>query len=644
MTDAAYFVENLPQRLRDAVEKTHSRPPAPLPLSPPLESSHLESHHPNPKDSGSWKQRFIYLFLEQLMGWRSIRDGYQRSDKCIGTNVFQRILSSISVTCDILEEDRKKVPQNGPLVVVANHPFGTLDGLLLGALLGDVRNDFRVIANHWLLLFPKLAPYILPVEVTDHHTPVESNLNTLRSSLHWLRQGRVLLAFPAGEVAHFRWRSGAVEESPWSSGVVRLAMRTGASILPVHIEGTNRYRFHLAGLIHPRLRTALLPREMMAKQDTRIRLRIGQPIRPTHWAQVPQPKALTAMLRSRCLNLHKHPYVESREDFVRSTKESSPHAQKSTHQQRLEAEIDALGKERRLASIRGVDAFFARGEEIPNLMDEIGRLREATFRKAGEGTGEEKDIDRFDDYYTQLFTWDREKGQLVGAYRLASVAEVIRNHGLKGLYTHSLFHFNHDYVDAIGTSIELGRSFIRFEYQRNPTGLFLLWKGIGAWLARNPQHHTMFGAVSISKRYSERSREVMSEYLSNCLGAPALAKLVTPRCPFSTLDSNHFDNHTSDRRSLTVRDISKVISEIEHDGKGLPVLIELYVKLGGRFLGFNLDPDFSDVLDGLVVVDLRQTSKAILARYMGREQSTNFLQHHGIDGEERRRAYYANAV
>jgi putative hemolysin len=295
--------------------------------------------------------------------------------------------------------------------------------------------------------------------------------------------------------------------------------------------------------------------------------------------------------------------------------------------QALAAEIEKLEADQCMESSRDFSVYIAGAGQIPNLLKEIGRLRELTFRQVGEGTGKACDLDSFDPYYHHLLLWSRQKQELVGAYRVGSVKEILARFGVSGLYTNTLFQFDEKFFERIGPSLELGRSFVRPEYQKKYAPLLMLWKGIGRYIATNPEIHTLFGAVSISNDYNPVSRQLVTRFLEDQQGNQDLAHLVKARRPFrrskAAADDIAVRHFFRDLDSL-----SAVIADMETDGKGVPILLKQYVKLGGKLLGFNMDPHFSDALDGLVLVDLRQTEPDILDRYMGRPGAAGFLNHH----------------
>jgi putative hemolysin len=302
----------------------------------------------------------------------------------------------------------------------------------------------------------------------------------------------------------------------------------------------------------------------------------------------------------------------------------------------LKAEIEALPAEQRLVATGNSSVHYARAEQIPWCLQEIGRLRELSFRAAGEGTGKASDIDIYDAYYLHLFVWDAQAEVIVGAYRMGLADEILERYGRQGLYTQSLFKYGSRLLEILNPAMELGRSFVRTEYQRSFSSLMLLWRGIARFVLRSPQYAVLFGPVSISSNYAALSRELMVEFLSaNSLEA-GLARHVKPRRPFRRGRPSVWDE--ADFTGVKdIGDLSRLVSRIERDNKGIPILLKQYLKLGGRLLGFSTDEQFGDALDGLVMVDLRASDPRVLMCYMGEEGVAAFLAHHGTEPESMHR-------
>lgn len=291
-------------------------------------------------------------------------------------------------------------------------------------------------------------------------------------------------------------------------------------------------------------------------------------------------------------------------------------------------EIDALPTERCVLDEKRFAAYLVESGEIPEMLNEICRQREIAFREVGEGTGKAIDRDRFDDHYLHIFLWDREGQSVAGAYRLGLTDRILSEHGAEGLYCSSLFDFEPEFLDFLNPGIELGRSFIVPAYQRMMQPLALLWKGVSRYVAANPRYRRHYGPVSISGDYTSISKNLIVEFLEREHRHPTLSKLVRPRNPFP---SGPIGGLEAGQISDSLRDIKEVsarISDNEPDGKGVPVLLKHYLRLNATLLNFNVDPEFSNALDALLLVDLLQMPSTLLKLYFGRDGASQFRDYH----------------
>ncbi|HMQ17000.1 MAG TPA: GNAT family N-acyltransferase [Phycisphaerae bacterium] len=292
------------------------------------------------------------------------------------------------------------------------------------------------------------------------------------------------------------------------------------------------------------------------------------------------------------------------------------------------ADIEALPAEQCLSASGSLRVLFGNAQQLPNVLREIGRLRESTFRLVGEGTGHEIDLDRFDEHYLHLFVWNAEARHIVGAYRLGQTDVLLKRFGAAGLYTSTLFRCRARLLDQLTPALELGRSFVIPEYQRDYSPLLLLWKGIGRFVALHPRYRRLFGAVSISDEFQTMTKQLLMAFLKVHNFDTELAALVQPRNPprvqrFRDADERRLATLVSD-----VADVEELVGEIESNRRNVPVLLRQYLKLNAKLLGFNIDPDFGEVLDGLALVDLTTVAPAILNRYLGKDGAACFLRHH----------------
>ena len=547
----------------------------------------------------------------------------------------EKALEALNVSVNLPPEGLARIPASGPLIVVSNHPFGGLEGLVLEALLRRVRSDVKLLANYLLGLIPDLRPSLLMVDPFNRPDSVRRNVAAVKAAIEWVRQGHALGVFPAGEVSHLDLRQGAVVDPPWITTAARIAQRSGTSVLPMFFEGQNSPMFQLLGLIHPRLRTVLLPRELLRRRHSRVTVRVGRIIPPVKIGRFDNAQELTDYLRVRTYVLKGREHPARGHPPERLTKRPShPQAEPARPgpKETLAAELHRLPEEQLLTTSGQFAVHYFRAGQGPNLLREIGRLREIAFRAVGEGTGKALDLDRFDQHYFHLVVWNRQAGEVVGSYRAGPTDEILPKMGKAGLYTSTLFSYRTRLLEQIGPALELGRSFVRPEYQRSHSPLMLLWRGIGTYVVRHPRYRMLFGPVSISNEYQSLSKQLLVAFLRQNRYLPELAQLIRPRTPPRLGPIREWSEQATSIVVRNLQEVNELIAQIEADFKTMPVLLRQYLKLNGMLLGFNLDSDFGDVLDALMLVDLTRVDRAILLRYMGKEGMASFLAHHGIKG------------
>jgi putative hemolysin len=294
----------------------------------------------------------------------------------------------------------------------------------------------------------------------------------------------------------------------------------------------------------------------------------------------------------------------------------------------MEKEIAAVSRAGVLVRAQEFLVCVATASQIPETLREIGRLREIAFRHAGEGTGTSRDLDSFDKRYEHLILWNEEKCEVVGAYRIARTDRAMEQDGVCGLHTNSLFRLDPEFCAAVRPALELGRSFVRVEYQKSYLPLLLLWKALGQFVVRNPQYRVLFGPVSISEKYCSASRALMVSFLRARYRDEAVSRCVHPRNEFRCRNLTGWNPDDFSSLIENLDELSQVVADLELDHKGIPVLLRHYLHLGGRILGFNVDRKFSSVVDGLVMVDLAKAGRRQLERYMGKADAEQFVRHH----------------
>jgi len=570
---------------------------------------------------------------EKFIPLDKVRELYHRLRQSPAGFGLENLLAEMQVELRVEAADWARIPLAGPVVAVANHPFGVLDGAVLAALLARARPDVKVMTNYLLSDVPELAEHCIFVNPFPGDGAIDLNRRALREALTWLREGGMLAVFPAGEVSHWQFPQSHVVDPLWNDTAARLIRRTGAAALPIYVCGRNSVRFQLLGMIHPRLRTAFLLHEFLQQKGRAVEVRVGSEIPGDAVVNMADDRKAIEYLRWRTYLLARRTRPEkSWPEVVHSKIAATVQKPIAAPEpaELLAGELQQLPADRLLAEGGDLAVYLAKAEETPRMLRELGRTREVTFRLAGEGVGQPRDLDRFDRYYWHVLLWNKDKRELVGAYRAGNTAEIIAQRGISGLYTSTLFRYDARVFEKIGPALELGRSFVRPEYQRQYAPLLLLWKGIARLLAVHVVVPVLFGAVSVSNDYNKASREMIYSFFEGRIQEDELAGLIAPRHPFRPAGLRRWDCRAMCYALRDLEELSQPITDVEADGKGLPILLRQYARIGGKLVGFNVDRNFSNTLDGLVVVDLRKTEPALLERYMGREAAARFRQRHGL--------------
>lgn len=562
--------------------------------------------------------------IEKSLGFSELNKIYQAS--AISKDPYEfidSVLRFLNVSLDFDESELEKIPEKGAIIVTANHPFGGIEGLLMAKLIRKVRPDVKILANDLLHRIPELRELFFFVDPFGTKESIRKNIVGLRSVKQWLADEHVIGTFPSGEVAAFNPKTRKVTEPAWNANLAKMAMDAKATILPMFFSGNNSISFHLAGLVHPRLRTALLGQQFVNKKGHAIQVSIGTPIRYKEYQNFVNPEQVIQYVENRTFMLRKK---NKKGKSIQSKWFNTPII-KAMPKERMIREIELLSESNHLVNSGNFDVYIAFDAQIPTITREIGRLRELSFRLVGEGSGNEVDLDRYDHYYLHLFVWDNEKLAIVGAYRLAMIDSITNIFGIKGLYTHSLFKLNETFIDKTRPGIELGRSFVHPDYQKSFQPLLLLWKGISTYVYRNPDYRYLLGAVSMSKDYSDLSKQIIMNYLRHHVWNQELAQLVTPRNPYKAKKESVVSRLQGIMPYLSLDQVNAMVKELDPDRGGIPILIKQYMKMGGKIAAFNVDAEFSDVIDGLIIVDLTESEPKSLSRYMGDTEYEEYIQY-----------------
>ena len=569
------------------------------------------------------RPRTLASLLERVLGLSSLAGVYDQLPRDL--NPFQFLdntLDALGVSVELENpEILEDIPRDGPLLVVANHPLGGLEGMAIARIIGGIRPDLQVLTNELLRLIPELAPLFIGVNVLSRNAAA-ANLSGIRQIHRHLKQGGALQLFPAGMVSAWSFGQGRVQDRHWNRLAGQLLQKYQCSCLPIGVGGKNSVMFYAAGLIHPRLRTLLLPRQLANKQGYRLPLKLGKLIPARELRLLRSPVAITQYLRVVTDSLA--PECHRSVKTVRQGTESIDAGSGPNPQ--LASTIDGLA-DCRLVQHDEFDVYWASYDRLGNIMGQIAIDREHAFRAVGEGTGLSRDSDNFDPHYRHLFLWDKQVQRIAGAYRVGLVEEIVANHGVMGLYTRSLYRYDRTFIRQLGSAIEMGRSFIHPDYQRRPLALNLLWRGIGQILVNNPKYHTLFGSVSISREYSDLARSLIADTLLTNYKAKDLVPLVRPITPHKVQNRVWTEDMLTELANIKM--LGKLIGRCD-PGKAVPVLLRHYLSLNGKLVCFNVHAGFNNSLEGLIVVDARKTEVKTLNRFLGAEGTAHFLANHNL--------------
>ena len=552
---------------------------------------------------------YFARLLMHLLQFHKINKLYDNISDKSGIESIDGIINYLNVTLDFDEKDLKKIPVKGPFITVSNHPYGGIDGILLIKLLSMVRSDHKVIANFLLKKIEPISEYFLAVNPFENNPGAASSIGGLKTALDHLNNGGVLSFFPAGEVST-TYSSQKITDKEWLLSALRFIKKAHVPVVPIYFHGSNSRLFHLLGQIHPSFRTAKLPSELINKRNKTIKIRIGNPISVKDQDKFTDVRQLGRYLRSKTYCLDSGLEVKK---FFNYSLKSQPKAAPIVDPQpkdKIISEIAALPKECHLFTIKNYAVYCSPSNLIPIIMNELGRLREITFREVGEGTNQPTDIDEFDLYYQQLIIWDADENQIVGGYRVGLGHEIFDQYGFQGFYTQSLFRMKSGFEETLKQSIELGRSFIVKEYQKKPLPLFLLWKGILYFMLKNPEYRFMIGPVSISNTYSGISKELIIRYIMANYFDFKRAAFVKPRNRYKVRTNDEHLNTALENMTPDLHSLDKFIGDIDQYNNGLPVLLKKYLSLNAKIAAFNVDPKFNDCIDGLLILDLYAAPKA----------------------------------
>ena len=553
-----------------------------------------------------------YGFLGTFVGWillktlriSKLNEIYNKHKNKKDVVFLNAILNEVQIQFEIPEEDLKRIPASGSFISISNHPLGGIDGILLLKLLVEKRPDFKIIANFLLHRIEPLKPYVMPVNPFEDRKDAQSSVSGIKNALLHLKEGAPLGIFPAGEVSTYK-DGKLIVDRPWEDSAIKLIHRAKVPIIPIYFHAKNSRLFYLLSRISGTLRTAKLPSELLTQGSRVIKVRIGRPIPVKDQEEYAALDEFHAFIRKKTYMLA-NPF-DAKGPLIKTPNLKLPKQPKAiigpVSSEKMDQELARLrDKDARLLMSKNYEVFFASSSEIPNILTEIGRLREITFRAVGEGTNNAIDLDLYDNYYHHMFLWDDKAKIVVGAYRMGLGETIFAQYGLKGFYINTLFRLEPELNTMMSQTIEMGRAFIIKEYQQKPMPLFLLWKGIVHVTLRYPQHKYLMGGVSISNQFSNFSKSLMIEFMKSHYYDPYLAQYIHPKKEYKVKLKDADKDFVFDESQEDMVKFDKIIDEIEPGSLRMPVLLKKYVKQNAKLVAFNVDPKFNNAVDGLMYI------------------------------------------
>ena len=567
---------------------------------------------------------FVGWTLMHLLKMSTANKIYDRNSHLSDVDFLNAILDEFEVNFDIPEEDLKRLPKDGAYITISNHPLGGIDGILLLKIMLEQRPDFKIIANFLLHRIEPLKPFVMPVNPFEDRKDVKSSLMGFKQAIAHLRDGHPLGIFPAGEVSTAR-DDKLIIDRPWEEAAMKLIKKANVPVVPIYFHGKNSRLFYKLSRLSDTLRTAKLPSELLSQKNRVVKIRIGNPISLNAQREHESLEEFTDFLRRKTYMLaktfEKKHLLSNIPRSLKIPKEPQKIAS-SVKAELIEKEVNSLRKnDRRLTQSKNYEVFLSPAKEMPNILKELGRLREITFRAVGEGTNEPTDLDRYDAHYHHLFLWDDDAKIIAGAYRMGLGAEILPTLGIDGFYTQSLFRFEPELHKMMGESIEMGRAFVIKEYQQKPMPLFLLWKGIVHTTLRYPEHKYLIGGVSISNQFSNFSKSLMIEFMRSHYYDPYIAQYIRPKKEFKVKLKDADKEFVFDETEADLNKFDRLIEEMETGNLRLPVLIKKYIKQNAKVVAFNVDPLFNNAIDGLMYIRIADLPESTVKPVMEEFQS-----------------------
>ena len=561
---------------------------------------------------------FAGWMLMKVLKISTLNKIYDRNKHLSDLEFLNAILDEFQIKFEIPEEDFKRLPKDGAYITISNHPLGGIDGILLLKLMLEKEPNFKIIANFLLHRIEPMKKYIMPVNPFENHKDAKSSVIGIKETLRHLSDGKPLGMFPAGEVSTYKDGKLVVDKA-WEEGAIKVIRKAQVPVVPIYFHAKNSRLFYLLSKIGDTLRTAKLPSELLTQKDRVIKVRVGKPISVAEQNEHKTIEEYSEFLRKKTYMLANSFNEESKLLTVPNLKipKSPKKIATPANQEKMVEEVAKLREtDCRLLQSKNYEVFFTKADKIPNILHEIGRLREITFREVGEGTNESIDLDKYDNYYYHMFLWDDETKQIAGAYRMGLGSEIFPKYGMAGFYLNDLFRFESELHEMMQNSIEMGRAFIIKEYQQKPMPLFLLWRGIIHTTLRYPEHKFLLGGVSISNQFTDFSKSLMIEFMKSNYYDPYIAQYVHPKKEFKVKLKDADKDFIFDEAEADLNKFDKIIDELEPGNLRLPVLIKKYIKQNARLVAFNVDPLFNNAIDGLMYIRIADIPESTMKPVM----------------------------
>jgi putative hemolysin len=556
---------------------------------------------------------YFAKYLMYILRFRKLNKIYEKVSTKEGIEFIDGIIKVLEINFEYDENELNRIPKEGPVITISNHPFGGLDGILLIKLLLKVRPDVQVLSNYLLKKIEPISGYFLADNPFDHDTEKEVLEEESDAAIKHLQNGGCLCIFPSGGYSSYDTFNN-ISDRQWRYPIIRFIKKANVPVVPIHFQGSNSRLMKVISKLNPSFKSIKMPTEILNKRNRIIKVRIGNPIKVAEQERFYDIYQYGRYLRAKTYSLETNSNLEVKRFFNYSLKPHPKAEVIADHiaDEILLKEIQAVKADYTLFKLKDYTVYCVPSRLIPNILNEIGRLREMTFREVGEGTNLSIDIDEFDLYYNQMFIWDDKEGRIVGAYRIGKGQDIVRQFGKRGFYFNSLFRADDSFIEILEQSLELGRSFVIKEYQKKPMPLFLLWKGILYFLLKNPEYRYMVGPVSISNNYSKISKDLIISFILKNHFDWKIAQQIRPRNSYKFKSDNPNLNILMENMAEDINNLDKCIGDFDELNTGLPVLLKKYIKLNAKIIGFNVDPKFNNCLDGLIILDVYDVPKAMI--------------------------------